>query len=100
MPTYRPLYNYISHGKATPNSAGYQPNGNSAAIRMANVGNSGSGQKDLSSQGDEDKERLYTGPRFGTTTEVQGDEETGHRQQGEILVTSEFTTTGMQSRAP
>ena len=65
---------------------------------MANVGNSWSGHKDLSSQGDEDKERLYTRARFGTTTEVQGDEEIGHRHLGEILVTSEFATTEIQSK--
>ena len=67
---------------------------------MANVGSSWLGHKDLSCQGDEDKERLYPRDNFGTTTEVQGDEETGHRLQGKILVTSEFTTTENQSRAP
>ena len=66
---------------------------------MANVGNSWPGHKDLSSQLDEDKERLYTKALFGTTTEVQADEQTGHRHHGQILVTSEFTTTEMQSKA-
>ena len=65
---------------------------------MANVGNSWPGHRDLSSQLDEDKERLYTKVPFGTTTEVQADEETGHRHHGEILVTSEITTTEMRSK--
>ena len=67
---------------------------------MANVGNSWSAHGDLSSQVDVDKEKVYTRAGFGTATEVQGAEKTGHRHQGEILVTNELTIAGMQSGAP
>ena len=100
MPTYRPLYNRLVHGKATPNSAGYQPKGKNAAVRMANLSNSWPAHRDLSSGSDEDKERLYTSARLGTRLEVRGDEETGDRHHGNIVVTSEFATTIDHSQAP
>lgn len=61
---------------------------------MANMGNSWpGGHRELSSDSEEDKERLH--PRFGTTTNVQGDEENAYRHQGKILVTKQFATTGV-----
>lgn len=94
MPAYRPLYNYFFHGKATVNSSGHRSKGNSGVIKMANIGNSWpGGHRELNSDSEDDSERLYT--RFGTTTNVQSDEENGHRHHGEILVTKEFATLGV-----
>ena len=52
---------------------------------MANVGNSWSGHRDLSSQGHEDKKKLYTRARSKTTLEVQGAKETRTQAPGEYI---------------
>lgn len=62
---------------------------------MANMANSWSnGHRGLDGDREDDEERLYTGARLGTTTDVQGDEEHGHTHHGRILVTKEFATRG------
>lgn len=91
LPTYRPLYNHFFGKKAAATETGRRSNGNSAVIMMANMRNSWPGHCKLSNKNDEDEERLYTSTRLGTTTEVKGDEETGEKVDGEILVTKEFT---------
>ena len=91
MPTCRPLYNYIFHGKATANRPSHHSKGSSGAAKMVKMANGRSGgHREFNGNSEDDIERLCENVPLGTTTNVQGLEGHGYELQGGIVVTKEF----------